>query len=72
MILTPCFYLKATILYPCALMSYSLISVTMCAPCVHYEELMSLNVIPNPNSSSRLLSILLDPKSFQTTLDYIT
>ena len=27
---------------------------------------------PNPNSISRLFLILLDPKSFQTTLDYST
>ena len=32
----------------------------MCTPCVHHEELMSLDIIPNPNSSSRLLLILLD------------
>ena len=47
----PCFYLKATMLCPYALISYSLISVTMCTPCVYYEELMFLNIIPNPNSS---------------------
>ena len=33
---------------------------------------MSLDITPNPNSFSRLLSILLDPKSFQTALDSIT
>jgi len=31
---------------------------------------MSLDVTPNPNSFSRLLLILLDPKSFQTALDF--
>jgi len=46
----PYLYLKATIPCPCALTSYSLISITMCAPCVHYEELLSLDVISNPNS----------------------
>ena len=46
----PCFYLKATMPYPCALMSYSLISITMYAPCIHYEEPLSLNIIPNSNS----------------------
>ena len=44
----------------------------MCTPCVHHEEPMSLDVIPNPNSLSRLFPILLDPKSFQTALDSIT
>jgi len=38
--------------------------------CVYHEELMSLDVTPNPNSFSRLLLILLDPKSFQTALDF--
>ena len=42
----------------------------MRTPCVHYEEPLSLDVTPNPNSYSRLFPILLDPKSFQTTLDY--
>ena len=46
----PCFYLKATMPYPCALMSYSLISVTMCASCIHHEEPLSLDVTPNFNS----------------------
>ena len=45
-----CFYLKATMPYPCALISYSLISVIMYAPYVHHEELLSLDIIPNPNS----------------------
>jgi len=38
----------------------------MCTPCVHHEELMSLDVIPNSNSN-------LDSfRSFQTILDSIT
>ena len=39
------------------------------SPCIHHEELLSLDVISNPNSYSRLFLILLDPKFFQTTLD---
>ena len=66
----PCFYLKATIPCLCALTSYSLISITIHTLCVHHEEPMSLDITPNPNSYSRLFPILLDPKSFQTTLDY--
>ena len=46
----PCFYFKATMPYPCALMSYSLISITMCVLCVYHKESLSLDVIPNPNS----------------------
>ena len=42
----------------------------MCTPCVHHEEPMSLDVTPNPISNSKLFPILLDPKSFQTALDY--
>jgi len=45
-----CLYLKATMPCLCTLTSYSLISVTMCAPCVYHEEPLSLDVIPNPNS----------------------
>ena len=45
-----CFYLKTTMLCPCALTSYSLISITMCAPCVYHEKPLFLNIIPNPNS----------------------
>ena len=59
-----CFYLKTTMPCPCALTSYSLISVTMYTPYVYHEELMSLNVIPNPNSS------LDSSQFFQTALDY--
>ena len=44
----------------------------MCALYVHHEELLSLNIISNLNSYSRLFPILLDPKSFQTALDSIT
>ena len=44
----------------------------LCCTCAHYEEPMSLDVIPNLNSISRLFLILLDPKSFQTALDSIT
>jgi len=40
--------------------------------CAHHEEPMSLDIIPNPNSLSRLFPILLDSKSFQTALDSIT
>ena len=50
----PCLYLKATMPCPCALTSYSLISVTMCVPCVHHEEPLFLDVIPNPNSFQTL------------------
>ena len=46
----PCLYLKATMSCLCALTSYSLISITMCAPCVYHEEPLSLDIIPNPNS----------------------
>ena len=42
----------------------------MHTPCVYYEEPLSLDITPNPNSISRLFLILLDPKSFQTTLDF--
>jgi len=44
----------------------------MCTPCVYYEEPMSLDIISNPNSYSRLFPILLDPKFFQTALDSTT
>ena len=44
------FYLKATILCPCTLTSYSLISITMHIPCVYHEEPMPLDVTSNPNS----------------------
>ena len=38
----------------------------MCAPCVHHEKLMSLDITPNPNSD-------LDSSwSFQTVLDSVT
>ena len=42
----------------------------MCTPYIYHEELLSLDITPNPNSLSRLFLILLDPKSFQTALDY--
>ena len=45
----PCFYLKATMPCPCALISYSLISVTMCVPCVYHEKPMFLDITSNPN-----------------------
>ena len=42
--------------------------------CVHHVYTIRnpcpLTSSPNPNSISRLFPILLDPKSFQTTLDY--
>ena len=42
----PCIYLKASMPYTCALMSYpkpySSSPSSMCAPCVHYEETMLL------------------------------
>ena len=41
----------------------------MCTPCVHHEELLSLDVTSNPIFLSRLFPILLDLKSFQTALD---
>jgi len=44
----------------------------LCCTCAHHEEPMSLDVIPNPNSLSRLFPILLDPKFFQTALDFVT
>ena len=50
----PCFYFKAIIPCPCALTSYSLISITMYTPCVHYEKPLSLDVISNPNSFQTL------------------
>ena len=44
--------------------------------CAHHMYTMRnpcpLTSSPNPNSLSRLFPILLDPKSFQTTLDYST
>ena len=44
--------------------------------CVHHVCTMRnpcpLTSSPNPNSISRLFPILLDPKSFQTALDYST
>ena len=44
--------------------------------CAHHVYTMRnpcpLTSSPNPNSISRLLLILLDPKSFQTALDYVT
>ena len=42
----------------------------MCTPYIYHEELLSLDITPNLNSLSRLFLILLDPKSFQTALDY--
>ena len=61
----PCLYLKATMPCPCTLTSYSLIFITMCAPCVHHEEPLSLDIIPNPNSFQNLpdLSRLFQPLS---------
>ena len=50
----PCFYLKTTMPYLCALTSYSLISIIIHTLCIHHEEPMSLNVIPNPNSFQTL------------------
>ena len=49
-----CVFLKTTMLSTCTLTSYSLISITMCAPCVHHEEPLSLDIIPNPNSFQTL------------------
>ena len=71
----PCFYLKATMPYPCALTSYSLISITMHALCVHHKEPISLNIIPNPNSSLdsfRSFQTLSPSRPLQTTLASIT
>ena len=75
-----CVYHKATMLPTCALISYLLpyfivlhhtfSSLSyMCILCVHHEELLFLDITPNPNSISRLFPILLDPKSFQTALN---
>ena len=61
-----CIFLKTTMPCPCTLTSYSLISITMCIPCIYYEEHLSLDITSNP----RLFLILLDSKSFQTALDY--
>ena len=47
---------SSTMLCPCALTSYSLISITMHAPCVHHEKPMSLDITPNPNSFQTLPS----------------
>ena len=55
-----CVFLKATMLPTCALTSYLYSLLYMYTPCVHHEEPMSLDVIPNSNFTSRLLSILLD------------
>ena len=52
----PCFYLKTTMPYSCALTSYSLISITMHTLCVYHEEPMSLDITPNPNSFQTLLN----------------
>jgi len=48
----------------------------LCCTCAHHVYTMRnpcpLTSSPNPNSISRLFPILLDPKSFQTALDYLT
>ena len=48
----------------------------LCYTCAHHVYTMRnpcpLTSSPNPNSISRLFPILLDPKSFQTALDYST
>jgi len=41
---------KATMPYTCALTSYFESLSYMCAPCVHYEEPLSLDITPNSNS----------------------
>ena len=61
----PCIYLKANMLCPCALMSYSLISVIhVCTMCTPWGTHISWC-----HFISRLFPVLLDPKSFQTVLD---
>ena len=60
---------------PYALTSYSLISITIHIPCIHYEKLISLDIIPNPNSSldsSQSFQTLSPSRPLQTTLAYIT
>ena len=61
---SPCIYLKASMPYTYALMLYSLIFIdhvyTICIPWETY--------VPWYHSVSRPFPILLDPKSFQTTL----
>ena len=42
----------------------------MCALYVYHEKPLSLDITPNLNFYSRLFLILLDPKFFQTALDY--
>ena len=58
-------YLKANMPCPCALTSYSLISVIhVCTMCTPWGTHVSWH-----HSISKLFLILLDPKSFQTILD---
>jgi len=51
-------------------------TLNLCCTCAHHVYTMRnpcpLTSSPNPNSISRLFPILLDPKSFQTALDYFT
>ena len=75
--LSPCLYLMSithphmfSIRPPCFLhVPWRHIFNLRCT-CAHYEEPLSLDIIPNPNFISRLFPILLDPKFFQTTLDH--
>ena len=76
-----CVFHKATMLPTCAfhcstspyVISY-VIHLHLRRTCVHHMCTMRnpcpLMSSPNPNSNSRLFPILLDPKFFQTALDY--
>ena len=62
----PCVFLKATMPCPCALTSYSLISIIhVCTMYIPWGT-----HVPWRHPNPRLFLILLDPKSFQTTLDF--
>ena len=62
----PCFFLKATMPCPCALTSYSFNLCHHVYTMRNYCSLTSSLTL----TLSRLFPILLDSKSFQTTLDY--
>ena len=77
----PCFYLMSithphvfSIRPPCFLHVPWHHTFNLRCTCAHHVYTMRnpypLTSSPNPNSISRLFPILLDPKFFQTTLDY--
>ena len=74
--LSPCCYLISITHPPCFLYVPWRHTLNLHCTCAHYVYTMRnscpLTSSPNPNSSSRLFLILLDPKSFQTALDSIT